>query len=184
MKLVSNFKKSQVLTFRSIDSFHPYFFFRFLLLFTVLLIFFLKYSIVNRMDHFLLGPEPLTQKNMKSFKRRFSTSVTDCSLGQIALLETPSKSRKLVANHGCHYDSPKEVQKSSLSSLAVESVSLVPERPLRPADPWASVGGLDDHIKILRECIILPLLYPQLYEQLSISAPGLIFLSNFHNFTQ
>lgn len=41
---------------------------------------------------------------------------------------------------------------------------------------WESVGGLDHHIRALKEMVVLPLLYPEVFEKFNVSPPkGVIF---------
>lgn len=41
---------------------------------------------------------------------------------------------------------------------------------------WSSVGGLDGHIRSLKEMIILPLLYPELFQRFCVTPPrGVLF---------
>ena len=41
----------------------------------------------------------------------------------------------------------------------------------RQLPDWSSLGGLQPVIRQLKEMVILPLLYPDLYQQMGISAP-------------
>ncbi len=103
-----------------------------------------------------------------------------CSLDTLALTESHSKSRKLFSKKTHQSEQSENVAKSSLDALSIGEPAPVPERLHRPANPWLSVGGLDEHVKSLRESIILPLLYPQLYEKLAISAPGFYIITFIH----
>jgi SpoVK/Ycf46/Vps4 family AAA+-type ATPase len=41
---------------------------------------------------------------------------------------------------------------------------------------WSDVGGLDGHLRALKEMVVLPLLYPELFARFSINAPrGVLF---------
>ena len=41
---------------------------------------------------------------------------------------------------------------------------------------FTSVGGLDEHIKSLREMVVFPMLYPEVFEKFDIAPPrGVIF---------
>ena len=45
-----------------------------------------------------------------------------------------------------------------------------------PSVSFASVGGLDGHLKALKEMVTLPLLYPELFTRFGIRAPrGVLF---------
>lgn len=37
---------------------------------------------------------------------------------------------------------------------------------------WASVGGLDRHLRALKEMVLLPLLYPEVFERFHVQPPG------------
>lgn len=37
---------------------------------------------------------------------------------------------------------------------------------------FASIGGLDGHIRSLKESVFLPLTYPEVFEKLGVKAPG------------
>lgn len=36
---------------------------------------------------------------------------------------------------------------------------------------WTQVGGLDSHVRALQEMIVLPLLYPELFDKFNIAPP-------------
>lgn len=63
----------------------------------------------------------------------------------------------------------------------IRPINLAPSRA--DADPigatsvdWASVGGLQDHITVLKETVMLPLLYPDLFRRLGVTPPrGVLF---------
>ena len=41
---------------------------------------------------------------------------------------------------------------------------------------WDSIGGMDDHIKSLKEMVLFPLIFPQVFEKFSIAPPkGVLF---------
>jgi ATP-dependent 26S proteasome regulatory subunit len=41
---------------------------------------------------------------------------------------------------------------------------------------WDGVGGLDGHVRALKEMVMLPLVYPELFERMATSAPrGVLF---------
>lgn len=41
---------------------------------------------------------------------------------------------------------------------------------------WQDIGGLDDHVKALKEMVFLPLMYPEVFEKFSMEAPkGVLF---------
>ena len=42
---------------------------------------------------------------------------------------------------------------------------------------WDSIGGLKDHVLALKEMIVLPLLYPEVFQQLNVTPPrGVLFV--------
>lgn len=59
------------------------------------------------------------------------------------------------------------------TSLAdIDPISLSTDSKL----DWSSVGGLDGHVRALKEMVVLPLLYPDLFTQFSLSPPrGVLF---------
>jgi SpoVK/Ycf46/Vps4 family AAA+-type ATPase len=62
--------------------------------------------------------------------------------------------------------SPTAAQLGDVSALAVD-----------PSITFASVGGLPSHILALRECVLVPLLYPALMERLQLRPPrGMLFV--------
>jgi ATP-dependent 26S proteasome regulatory subunit len=41
---------------------------------------------------------------------------------------------------------------------------------------WDKVGGLDQHINALKEMVMFPLMYPELFERFSVTPPkGVLF---------
>lgn len=45
-----------------------------------------------------------------------------------------------------------------------------------PSVDWNSIGGLDSHVSSLKEMVVLPMLYPDLFTRFSISPPrGVLF---------
>lgn len=41
---------------------------------------------------------------------------------------------------------------------------------------WESVGGLDHHVQAVKEMVILPLLYPEMYSKFNVTPPrGVLF---------
>lgn len=41
---------------------------------------------------------------------------------------------------------------------------------------WESIGGLQSHIRALKEMVLFPLMYPELYSRLGITPPrGVLF---------
>lgn len=44
------------------------------------------------------------------------------------------------------------------------------------ANNWAAVGGLDHHVRALKEMVMLPMLYPEVFARFDITPPrGVIF---------
>lgn len=41
---------------------------------------------------------------------------------------------------------------------------------------WNQVGGLDHHVKALKEMVMFPLMYPELFQKFSVTPPkGVLF---------
>lgn len=61
------------------------------------------------------------------------------------------------------------------SGLGSKIIPIGPEK-LDSSVRFNSIGGLDDHIRCLREMIILPMMYPEVFRQFVIQPPrGVLF---------
>lgn len=67
---------------------------------------------------------------------------------------------------------------AAASSIPAASAAAVPAPApsAAAADPWSLVGGLDAHIASLKECVLLPLLYPEIFEAKHIVPPKGVML--------
>ncbi len=65
--------------------------------------------------------------------------------------------------------------KASAAAAAAAAVTApvpVPTAPvIDPDTVWQSIGGLESHVQSLKECVLLPLLYPEVFERLKIEPP-------------
>jgi ATP-dependent Clp protease ATP-binding subunit ClpA len=64
---------------------------------------------------------------------------------------------------------------AEMNAVGAAAAADVPNAP-PPADPWRDVGGLTAQIDSIKECVLLPLLYGELFAQRHISAPKGIVL--------
>lgn len=64
----------------------------------------------------------------------------------------------------------KAVKRGALNQIPLQSV-------LIPSVTWESVGGLANHVQALKEMILFPLLYPEVFDQFHILPPrGVLFV--------
>ncbi|ELR23653.1 ATPase, AAA domain containing protein [Acanthamoeba castellanii str. Neff] len=58
----------------------------------------------------------------------------------------------------------------------IRSADINPVAIVDPSIDWNSVGGLEHHIKALKEMVLLPLLYPEIFDRFGIMPPrGVLF---------
>jgi hypothetical protein len=68
-----------------------------------------------------------------------------------------------------------EVMNGAPAAAGTSSDSISPSTA--PPDSWSMIGGLSAQMESLKECVLLPMLYPELFTQLHIRAPrGMLLL--------
>ena len=97
----------------------------------------------------------------KRRSRELNSIVYVTSLGcshQPSLTCTPSLPRTRPVNRS---GSKRDRERADVDPVAVDT-----------SVTWASVGGLDRHLRALKEMVLLPLLYPEVFERFHVQPPG------------
>eukprot|EP01117_Protostelium_nocturnum_P001879 TRINITY_DN1240_c0_g1_i10.p1 TRINITY_DN1240_c0_g1~~TRINITY_DN1240_c0_g1_i10.p1 ORF type:complete len:1298 (+),score=512.73 TRINITY_DN1240_c0_g1_i10:287-4180(+) len=106
------------------------------------------------------------RRRRSSFKDADSSSSSDDDLGGLLTSSHSSKSKMGLDAH----------QPINMSKMFATSKADIDPMEIDPNINWDSIGGLDHHIQSLKEMIVFPLLYPEIYERFSMTPPkGVLF---------
>ncbi|KAL1514100.1 hypothetical protein ABEB36_003418 [Hypothenemus hampei] len=130
-----------------------------------------KYSLRNRplkqapksMQSYVLRPQHERRERRRYTRRRSSSSSNSSS-------SSGDRCRKQQKNP--------HLKKEMMKTGAGGSDNIVPIKPetLDQSVRFNSIGGLDSHIQCLKEMILLPMMYPEVFRQFQVQPPrGVLF---------
>ncbi|XP_057664166.1 ATPase family AAA domain-containing protein 2-like isoform X2 [Diorhabda carinulata] len=125
-----------------------------------------KYSLRDRRTK--PAPKTMQQSVLKTRTRRFTRRTQESSSSSDSSSEICRKAPK-TAHHS---------KNEKMKSGAGGSTNIVPIKPetLDNSIRFNSIGGLDAHIQCLKEMILLPMMYPEVFRQFCIQPPrGVLF---------